>query len=94
MALRGKTGEKVKMRLRGNADFVGNTLLWGQDGGRGGHGTDTQASDVNATGATGEMAGRSRYSSPATLTYSGAENVIRSGSGGWGGDANCHSPRE
>ena len=87
----GEAGRNVKMRLRGNAEFAGGTLLWGQDGGRGGDGNDTQPNDVSASGGKGGEGGKISVFITGTLTYSGGENVVRSGSGGWGGDATAQA---
>lgn len=83
----GDSGRPVKMWLRGNAEFAGNTLLWGQDAGHGGDQERTAASDVSATGGKGGDGGKISVFITGSLMYSGAENIVRSGDGGWGGDA-------
>ncbi len=83
----GQNGRTVKFRLRGNAIFAGNTLLWGQDGGRGGDGSETAAQDVDVNGGKGGDGGLIKAYVTGTLNYEGSNNIIRSGAGGRGGHA-------
>lgn len=81
-------GRTVKMFLRGNAVFDGGTLLWGQDGGRGGNGTNTASTNLAVTGGAGGNGGLIKVYITGSLTYQGSPtNTVRSGKGGAGGTA-------
>jgi hypothetical protein len=83
----GDDGRNVRFRLRGNAEFAGETILNGQSGGWGGDGTKTGNTDVEVKGGKGGDAGRIRIWVTGTLAYMGNDNVVRSGNGGDGGHA-------
>lgn len=85
----GAHGRRVRMLLNGNAIFAGSTLLWAQDGGHGGNGTNTTNSNLAVTGGNGGNGGDIRVFIAGSLTYSGANNTIRSGRGGNGGTASA-----
>jgi hypothetical protein len=75
------------MWLRGDADFTGNALFWAQGGGRGGAGIASADSDVTATSGAGGDGGTIELFVTGFITFSGGENIMRSGSGGDAGDA-------
>ncbi len=83
----GANGRRVRMLLNGNANFAGGTLLWAQDAGNGGTGTNTSNTNLSVTGGNGGIGGDIRVFIAGTLTYSGANNTVRSGRGGNGGAA-------
>jgi len=85
----GANGRRVRMLLNGNANFAGGTLLWAQDAGNGGTGTNTSNANLTVTGGNGGTGGDIRVFIAGTLTYSGANNTVRSGRGGNGGAANA-----
>ncbi len=86
----GADGRSVKMLLDGNAVFAGATVLWGQDGGNGGTGTNSSNTNLTVTGGNGGNGGLIKVYITGSLTYSGVTaNTVRSGRGGTGGAANA-----
>ncbi|MCC6245506.1 MAG: Ig-like domain-containing protein [Gemmatimonadaceae bacterium] len=83
----GANGRRVRMLLNGNAIFAGGTLLWAQDGGNGGSGTQTGNTALSVSAGNGGSGGDIRVLISGSLTYSGTNNRLRSGRGGRGGAA-------
>lgn len=87
----GTDGAPVLLVFNGNVAFTGQTVVQGQDGGAGGNGTNAQAANVTVNGGSGGAGGQVLVSVGGTLTYSGTQNFVASGSGGHGGSATATS---
>jgi hypothetical protein len=83
----GGDGNALEILIDGNIEFVGNTLIWGEDGGAGGVGTNSGTGNVTVAGGRGGAGGDVRLLVGGSLSFSGANNIIRAGAGGRGGNA-------
>ena len=81
----GEDGSTWKLYCAGNATLAGNVRVFGQNGGPGGVGTDTDDAFSSSSGGNGGTGGLLKLFAVGTWTFTGGGNEAIAGDGGSGG---------